>query len=240
MLQVVRRLLFCVAIILSFSTYAIAEKLFSRAAIPITDLLGKSQTIPSPDKKVRIVAVRDRSLTIEILAPGREQHFDLGPAVGAELLWSPDSSAFVVTSSSAGLSGPFTVRLFVRDPKGGFREVDLTSALLVAIRPQERCDFEPNLVAIRWMAHRELLIAAQRVHYASMCDSAETFVAYRVRVRDVSISRTYGQLEAKRLFRRHLGRLLRLAPDKCVKLPEQCRTYEPFASVTDSRSPDFR
>jgi hypothetical protein len=75
--------------------------------------------------------------------------------------------------------------------------------------------------AVKWLDSEHLLAAVQ-VPNVSVCDSMGVFELREMSVRDLSIRKTYGQIEAKKLFEGDLGGNLRDANDGCVRDPKSC------------------
>ncbi len=80
-----------------------------------------------------------------------------------------------------------------------------------------------------------ILVAEIMLH--SNCDSFGTFKAYEVDWRARRITRTFDQIEAKRLFGRSMGIELRNAPNECIRSPRRCwvsTNHEPDPSAKPS------
>ena len=67
----------------------------------------------------------------------------------------------------------------------------------------------------------EILVAAETLPHSN-CDNMGTFRAYLIRLPDGHILKSYGQIEAKKLFWKHLGAELRDADDDCILRPGSC------------------
>ncbi|MBV9608652.1 MAG: hypothetical protein JO187_03760, partial [Acidobacteria bacterium] len=146
---------------------------------------AKDLTIPSPDKR-KAVVVRPRSKdagTDEVLPElyvvddGTRIKPDIVPYFHPELLWSPDSNAVAVSSSSGSVLGEWRVLLyFVR--REGFLPLDLTQQVRADLaRRHPPCLGETatcnarklakdlswvNVAAIRWLGDSsKILVVAQ-------------------------------------------------------------------------------
>lgn len=160
-------------------------------------------------------------------AIGRHQ-MRLVPGAGTEVLWRPAGDALMVSTSGAGLNGPW--HLIVVGRFGGrLQERDLTMLIARRYGVPYRCDFPeaPNIAGIGWLPNGHILAAAETVHH-SVCDAYGTFKAYEVDPMRMRIVREYDQIEAKRRFGPMLGTELAHAPDRCVIRPADCRVADGY------------
>ncbi len=145
---------------------------------------------------------------------------------GAEILWSPDSRWLAVTYTYC-CSG-FSPYLDVYEvSESGVRDLHVHDALTSGFGNGIRCDNGTPAsqwaltAAVKWLDSSHL-IAAVQVPNVSVCDSMGVFELREISVPDLSILRTYDQLQAKRLFRNDLGGNLLDANDACVRDPKSC------------------
>ncbi|MHB8526026.1 MAG: hypothetical protein ACYDD2_07715 [Candidatus Acidiferrales bacterium] len=147
-----------------------------------------------------------------------------GGHVDPEVMWSPDSKAFAETYSDAGAVGGFHVLIYYVE-QNGLRIIEPTAFVIREFLSHPRACFEPedpNVGAIEWISgSSEILVAAETLPHSN-CDGMGTFRAYVIRLPDGTIVRTYGQIEAKKRFWRHLGEELRGADDDCIRKPGSC------------------
>lgn len=147
-------------------------------------------------------------------------------AQGAEILWSPDSRYLAVTYTycCSGFS-PYLHLYEVSD--SGVRDLEVAHALKKGFGSNIRCDggMSPEqwglTAAVKWLDSSHLLAAVQ-VPQVSVCDSMGVFELREIDVPSLSITKTYGQLQAKKLFGDDLGGNLRNAKDECVRNPKSC------------------
>jgi hypothetical protein len=145
---------------------------------------------------------------------------------GAEILWSPDSRWLAVTYTycCSGFS-PYLRVYEVSD--SGVRDLNVEHALTTGFAKGIRCDKGTHVqqwaltAAVKWLDSSHLLAAVQ-VPNVSVCDSMGVFELREMSVPDLSVIRTYGQLEAKQLFGNDLGGNLHDAKDGCVLDPKSC------------------
>ncbi len=145
---------------------------------------------------------------------------------GAEILWSPDSRRVAVTYTYC-CSG-FSPWLHVYEvSESGVRDLHVQDALTSGFGNGIRCDKGTPAsqwaltAAVKWLDSSHLLAAVQ-VPNVSVCDSMGVFELREMSVPDLSILKTYDQLQAKRLFRSDLGGNLLDANDACVRDPKSC------------------
>lgn len=144
--------------------------------------------------------------------------------VDPEVLWSPDSKAFAETYSDGGAVGTFHVIIYYVE-KNQLRTIEPTAAVTKEFLSHPRVCFEPedpNIGAIKWIKDSsEILVAAETLPHSN-CDNLGTFRAYIIRLPSGDILGSYGQIEAKKLFWKHLGVELRNADDECILKPGSC------------------
>jgi hypothetical protein len=189
---------------------------------------SKPFEVLSPDKKssVRAKYEEDSDGEAKVLlqtdgAIGSIQ-VDLGPGVGSELLWSPDSKSFFTTTSDQGLNGSY--RLIVVGRFGGkLVNRDITPLIYRQFGQPVVCGWpeEPNVGGITWLGNSRVLVAAEIINHSN-CDSFGTFKAYEVDPENMKVDMIYNQLETNRLFGDFLGDELKSAPDECIRNPKFC------------------
>lgn len=206
---------------------------FATQAVQIWDVLapkGKSGHIlrmHSPDGQIRVSATIGGTTesTNVVLAVCRRDRCDklvIPNGVGAELLWAPGSNSFALTWSDGGTVGTFHTDVYVVSDET-VKKIPLSPIVLKRFGRPVKCEISesPNVVAVAWES-KDILVLAVQIKPHTICDSAGTFRAYSVDVRDMSILRTYSQIDAKKEFSTQLGLPLRNADDECVRLPAKC------------------
>jgi len=145
---------------------------------------------------------------------------------GAEILWSPDSRYLAVTYTYC-CSG-FSPYLHLYEvSESGVRDLEVQGVLKQGFGGTIRCDSGTSpqqwalTAAVKWLDSSHLLAAVQIPH-VSVCDSMGVFELRELSVPNLSITKTYGQLEAKKLFGDDLGGDLLSAKDECVRNPRSC------------------
>jgi hypothetical protein len=184
--------------------------------------------IISPNGRERIVvrqSIKDDLLsrTASIVVNGKPVQL-FADHVGPEVLWAPDSNAFAETYSSEGAVGLFHVLIYNIRPNGLTITEPTNSVTKEFLSHPRRCFFpeNPNIAAIEWInGSSELLVAAETLPHSN-CDDMGTFRAYIIQLPSGNIVKEYNQLQAKKLFWRHLGEELRAADDDCVRNPKSC------------------
>jgi hypothetical protein len=186
----------------------------------------KPLIIKAPDHQSTVRAIysetTDSDVKLEVSGRIGSGTVDLGPGVASELLWKPDGSAFLVTTSDEGANGSYRT-IFIFHDTNGLSTWDLTGLISKAFGQPVRCDVPeaPNVGGVGFTPSGNLLIAAQIVDH-SVCDSAGTFVIYEVNPDTRQVVKRFGQLEAKRAFHNQLGQFLLYADDECLRHPKSC------------------
>jgi hypothetical protein len=181
-------------------------------------------TVPSPDGRSRIVAYAEREafiLDVEGWIGSSKVRIPYGP--NTEVLWSPDSNAFLVTENSGGLMGSYLLTVVGR-MNGHLTIRHLTKLVARKFGHSVRC-FEPevpNVAGLTWLGSSRELLAVAEILPHSNCDSMATFIAYSVDPWRSRVLKTYTQLEAKERFGSLMGPRLLNAPDECSEKPEAC------------------
>jgi len=205
---------------------------FSEMARPIWNVVAgspKPLVMQSPDGLSRATAIYIEDVRgnehIELSISGEIGRLELniGPGVGSELLWAPDSKAFFVTTSDEGGNGRYRL-IVVGAFAGELQHRELTDLISAEFGHPFRCGWpeSPNVAGIGWSADSHYLWVAAEVIAHSNCDSDGTFEAYEVNTSKMGIVRKLNQLEAKRELSPMLGKELRAAPDECVRDPKLC------------------
>lgn len=207
--------------------------MFGREATSVWEqVAGNDQefSVPSPDGRsvLRARWIRadregvDEPVVINISGAIGRYEFELVPGVGTEVLWKRTSNALLITTSSAGLNGIYSL-IVIAPFNGRLQQRDLTRLVEERFGSPVRCDWPepPNVAAIAWLPNGNVLAAAEIVHH-SVCDSYGTFRAYEIDPQRMRIVREFDQLEAKRRFGRLLGWEIVDAPDHCVLRPDLC------------------
>jgi hypothetical protein len=199
---------------------------YSQEAVAIWDSLPSSVShIGLTDGQSTVEATRSFEAGVRLRVSGRigKGAIAIGPGVGSELLWSPDSKAFAITTSDVGRNGPFRV-LVVSNEARGLTVTDISPLIVRTFGQPTRCVWpeRPNVSAITWTKDSERLVVAAEIVRHSNCDSYGTFRAYEVDWRKKQILRSFGQIEAKRVFARSIGSELKAANDECIRRPRRC------------------
>lgn len=185
-------------------------------------------TIDSPDRLKKIVVYEPTKGDAAngeffIKVGGKETQLFAG-GVDPEVLWAPDSKAFAETYSDGGAVGTFHLVIY-RFNGNKLRATEPTAEVTKAFLSHPRACFtpeDPNVGAIEWIkGSSEILVAAETLPHSN-CDNLGTFRAYVIRLPSGRILRSYGQIQAKKLFWKHLGVELRGADDECILKPGSC------------------
>lgn len=203
--------------------------MFSADAVPLWNSNAPQQwTITSPDHLERIVVSETvkGDVTSEgffIIVGGKRIRLFEGH-VEPEVLWSPDSKAFAETYSDGGAVGTFHVVIYYVE-KDQLRAIEPTAAVTKEFLSHPRVCFapeDPNIGAIKWIKDSSAILVAAETLPHTNCDNMGTFRAYAIHLPDGDIVKGYGQIDAKKLFRKDLGVELRNANDDCILKPGSC------------------
>ena len=141
---------------------------WAKSATPFQELREERQLIfPSPNG--RALALID-GLRVWVRVDRKVRHLDRDSLVGwpAELAWSPDSKAFFVTQTDAGLDGTWYSRVFLVE-RDAVRVVDPAREAASRFRAQYSCARPEglNAVAVAWLAGaRQLLVVTEALPHS--------------------------------------------------------------------------
>jgi hypothetical protein len=136
----------------------------------------------------------------------------------AEVLWSPDSSAFFVTQANGGGGMGYRTDVFFLD-ENGLRSLDASALIEKAFNIPGKCEVRvrPNIAAVDWLTATRILVAAEVVP-TSICKCMGTYSVYEMELGgQLKIMKHYSEVEAKKALWQSLGCELKNAPDKCTK-----------------------
>lgn len=119
-------------------------------------------TIDSPDKRAAVV-VGETRLQVFRGAKDLAGTENSGVSTLAELLWAPDSSAFVVTQSDGGWVGNWYVTVYAVG-SDSVHKFNVMKPVSASFKKTYTCDDaeNPNVGAVAWLGgSKELLVAAE-------------------------------------------------------------------------------
>ena len=200
---------------------------WSRLATPVW-AVPKTLNIPSPDGKKRISVLpinkpdSDAATIVTVYAFDKAFHTRIGEKVDAEVLWSPDSEAFLVTYSDGGGAGTYHAKVVYVRPTG-LQYIEPVPNGRKLFAPHCFEPEYPNVGGFGWLGtdSGHILIAIEVPPHSS-CASMGTFRAYEIAVPSGDVIAQYDQIEAKTRFAGQMGNWLRSADDTCVQKPERC------------------
>ena len=211
---------------------------FSSFAWSVQEIARAPHGLPSPDGLSVVHAVEDDEedccwpYRVWLTNKGRSYALGFGTYVEAEVAWSPDSSAFFVTYSDGGAVGTFHVLIYRVDDTGVHKSEPVPNGRKL-LKPNCINKEFPNVGAIQWGENSSTLIIAVEVPPHSSCVDMGTFKAFEISVADGKELKEYGQLEAKRVFKKTLGVELQNADDDCFRKPKSC---DPWADLNSNKS----
>ncbi|HEY6969840.1 MAG TPA: hypothetical protein VJA94_11590, partial [Candidatus Angelobacter sp.] len=131
----------------------------------------------------------------------------------AEVLWSPDSSAFVVNEREGG--GGFDQKAYIFYLKAnGLEKKNLSALVERAFGRPVKCELpiRPNTAVVTWLAPHRLLVAAEIVN-VSVCQHPGTFLSYELSLPDLKVMARHTQAETRQKFGKYFGCELAAADD---------------------------
>jgi len=187
--------------------------------------------IPSPDGDKKVTATYDQKsdrLWLTIGVGPAQFRISVAGGVGSELAWSPDSRAFFLTYSEAGLDGDYHTCIIYVSSKG-IRRLSVDRITRRAFGNPVKC-LEPssivNVVGVAWLEDSKRILVAAQIVPLNICDSFNTFKAFEIYLPERIVVKPYEQLTAKKKFWNYLGTFLREAPDNCITDPKSCEMPE--------------
>lgn len=196
--------------------------LYSKRAMSLD---SGSERIKSPDGKklLTVKTIQDQmdpdgmhlSFTMDV---ARKEFSTELPGFNAEVLWSPDSTAFAVTQTEGGGGIGYRAYVFYVG-ENGFNKVDVSDVVVKAFGTQVKCEVPvpPNTGFVDWLDGSHRILVAAEVVPVSICHCSGTFKLYELSVPKVRILHAYSQIEAKQRFSNLLGCELHDADDKCTE-----------------------
>jgi len=203
---------------------------FSSLATSVAEIASSPHGLSSPDGRSVLHAVEDDGVDPSfpyrawLTHNGRRYALGFGTYVDAEVAWSTDSSAFFVTYSDGGAIGTDHVLVYRVDDIGVHQREPVPNGARL-FKPNCVTGDRPNVAAIQWGKDSSTLIIAVEVPPQSGCSNMGTFKAFEISLADDRVLKEYGQLAAKRVFRKTLGVELQGADDDCFKIPNSCAPY---------------
>lgn len=188
------------------------ESVWSKLSHPIPR--GRSFRVPSPDRK-KSVLIEERTLIVldgGMPVPGIEGYTMLLPA---EMLWAPDSKAFVITANEGGIGEEawFVTVYLVESDRVDHH--DVTSEAAVRFKEKAGCPNagEPNFGAVKWIKESKNLLVVADWPRESSCPGPGAIRGYVIEVpsgkvlsehEPKSLSERWGEYLGPRFSRRSL------------------------------------
>lgn len=136
--------------------------------------------VPSPDGRKTVFVGADR-LDVAVGDKLLTATSGFRTETLAELLWAPDSGAFVVTESDGGNVGTWRVEVFVVGD-ATVRRVQIDDAVIASFKKHYRCikPEEPNVGAVAWLGGSAQLLLAAEVPPHSSCPDMGKLRGYAI------------------------------------------------------------
>ncbi len=161
--------------------------------------------VPSPDR-MKTAFVEGTKLTV---LEGRQEISGLEgfSLLGqAELAWSPDSKAFVVTASEGGIEGPWFITVFqIQNQRATIREP--VGEVITKFHERYPClgQDDPNIGALWWTKGSSQLLVGAEVPGRSHCAEAGQSRGYIIDVSSGKVLYEFDAPSLKENFSEHLG-----------------------------------
>jgi hypothetical protein len=186
------------------TTAAKCSGIWSAGSTVLVDSDSRPKAIPSPNGNTHI-AVIDGALWFE-MDSGKRWPLDvyLNPP-NTEIIWSGDSSRFVVNTSDGGIVGGWDVDVFSAQSNGP-KKMNLHVAVHSLAERLPHCEGKetPNFAALAWLrGGKEILLVAEAPPHSS-CTNMGALAAYRL---SADSGRVLEQLPQDRLLKEY-GSLL--------------------------------
>lgn len=157
----------------------------------------RSFSYPSPDR-VKTIVISNRELTVlegRLPLGGAER---IGLLLPAEIIWSSDSKAFVLTSSDGGPTGTWDAALFLQD-RDRFNYYGISEAAIDLFVKEFPCTSPliPNVGALRFLKPSKELLLAVEAPLQSSCGTRSAVRGFIVEVPSGAVLR---ELEWKDLL----------------------------------------
>jgi hypothetical protein len=124
----------------------------------------------------------------------------------AELLWAPDSSAFVVTESDGGWVGSWLVNVY-RIDGDTVAKLDVSQAVTDVFQKRYPCvePETPNVGAVAWLEGSKRLLLVAEVPPHSSCHEMGKLGGFVVEVPGGRIVQEYSEAELRDKWGKYLG-----------------------------------
>ncbi len=184
-----------------------AEGDWSREAISISSL--KKIEISSPDHKM-IVVVDGVNLAVIINGKSLTGIEEKGVMQPAELVWSPDSTAFFITETDGGWVGTWHVRVYLIKNEVVYYS-DVTQEVIKQFKKQYKCmdPEEPNVGAVKWLKGSKNLLLVAEVPPHSTCPEMGKIRGYIVEIPTGKVIKEFSKKELKAQWGKYLGQRLK-------------------------------
>ena len=156
---------------------------WSTRAVPLSSSDPNRRIVVSAPDTQNIAIVEGWRLNVGVRGKIRHPAQDVGIGSLAELLWSPDSKAIVVTQSDGGAVGTWGVTVFVLKPRRVV-VIDPSKEAVRRFKTRYTCmePEEPNIGAVAWSQGSKLLVLAAEVPPHSSCPEMGKVMGYVVAI----------------------------------------------------------
>jgi hypothetical protein len=156
-----------------------------------------------------LLMIREGDGVLSLVTKGRVTALDV-PATPSltELLWSPDSTAFVINASDGGLIGTWDAYLFSVGADGRLMARDVRELIEPQAKGVAKCATNEvvNLGAGAWLQSGKALLIVLEVPPHTSCRNPGALVGYRVSFPDLKVLERVGESMLRSQWGELLGR----------------------------------
>lgn len=178
---------------------------------PANDTTFKPSVVTAPDGNAAIVYSSDGVYLHDGNKTTTLQEVN-EPPVLSEVLWAPDSRAFVITASDGGLVGTWRAHFYSIDADGRAIARDITSLISKVTKPFALCseNEEVNFGATGWLRDSSELLVIAQVPPHSSCANMGALIGFRIDVKTWKLQQVIGESTLRSKFAGFLGSRLKL------------------------------
>jgi hypothetical protein len=165
---------------------------------------SSSQQIPAPNGLASIKVTDDGYFLISKAGITFLDDIVSFPVL-TEVLWSPDSRAFVITGSDGGLVGTWETHFYSIETNGRPFLRDIEALVRPLTRTLPRCDEQVNIGASAWLnAGKELLVVVEVPPHSS-CRNMGAIAGFRVSVTSWRVLERISENRLRTKWGKYLG-----------------------------------
>jgi len=166
-----------------------------------------ARDFPSPN---RLVTIREREGALSVIGKDRTTLLEEIPSTPSltEVLWSPNSAAFVINASDGGLVGTWDAHLYVISADGRPTARDVRRLIEPQAKGVAKCATEEvvNFGAATWLQEGKELLIVLEVPPHTSCRNPGALVGYRLSLSEWKVLERIPEQTLRTAWSRSLGR----------------------------------